>query len=97
MFWGTELGCLWGTVWNTSHLFEIAMAADKRHLMKHGYQWVVVVKVPDRVRHIVGRAHLKRPLLAIEQFLLRLRGGLENACARASVSKRLAKRKASSD
>lgn len=38
------------------------MAADKRHLMKHGNQWVVVVKVPDRVRHIVGKAHLKRPL-----------------------------------
>ncbi|MGV2979846.1 DUF6538 domain-containing protein [Camelimonas sp. ID_303_24] len=38
------------------------MAADKRHLMKHGNQWVVVVKVPARLREIVGKAHLKHPL-----------------------------------
>ncbi|MFT0893079.1 tyrosine-type recombinase/integrase [Pseudochelatococcus sp. G4_1912] len=35
---------------------------DTRYLKKHGNQWVVVVKVPDRLRQVVGKAHLKHPL-----------------------------------
>ncbi|GHE81402.1 hypothetical protein GCM10019059_44180 [Camelimonas fluminis] len=38
------------------------MAADKTHLKKHGNQWRVVVKVPERLREIVGKAHLIHPL-----------------------------------
>lgn len=38
------------------------MALDKRYLKKHGNQWVVVVKVPERLRKIIGKAHLKHPL-----------------------------------
>jgi len=38
------------------------MAADKTYLQKHGNQWRVVVKVPERLREIVGKAHLMHPL-----------------------------------
>ncbi|WP_082655705.1 tyrosine-type recombinase/integrase [Aureimonas sp. D3] len=38
------------------------MAHDRRYLARHGNQWIVVVKVPDRLRKIVGRAHLKQSL-----------------------------------
>ena len=38
------------------------MALDMRHLKKHGNQYIVIVKVPDRLRSIVGKAHLKHPL-----------------------------------
>lgn len=38
------------------------MAADKRYLKWHGNQWRVNVKVPDRLRAIVGKAHLIHPL-----------------------------------
>ncbi|MGO4405284.1 DUF6538 domain-containing protein [Bosea sp. RAF48] len=38
------------------------MAFDKRYLKKHGNQWIVVVKVPERLRKAVGKAHLKHPL-----------------------------------
>lgn len=38
------------------------MALDKRYLTKHGNQWIVVVKVPERLRPIIGKAHLKHPL-----------------------------------
>ncbi|BAF87525.1 phage integrase [Azorhizobium caulinodans ORS 571] len=38
------------------------MGLDRRYLKKHGNQWIVVIKVPDRLRHIVGKAHLKVPL-----------------------------------
>jgi hypothetical protein len=38
------------------------MAADKRYLKKHGNQWRVVLKVPDRLRLIIGKAHLVHPL-----------------------------------
>lgn len=38
------------------------MALDKRYLKKHGNQWLVVIKVPERLRRIVGKAHLKQPL-----------------------------------
>lgn len=35
---------------------------DTRYLKKHGNQWVVVVKVPARLREAIGKAHLKHPL-----------------------------------
>lgn len=38
------------------------MAFDKRYLKKHGNQWLVVIKVPERLRKAVGKAHLKHPL-----------------------------------
>ena len=38
------------------------MALDKRHLKKHGNQYLVVLKVPARLREVVGKAHLKHPL-----------------------------------
>lgn len=38
------------------------MALDRRYLKKHGNQWVVVIKVPERLRPIIGKAHLKHPL-----------------------------------
>lgn len=38
------------------------MALDTRYLKKHGNQWVVIIKVPERLRPVVGRAHLKQPL-----------------------------------
>ncbi len=38
------------------------MALDKRYLAKHGNKWIVVVKVPDRLRPVVGKSHLKYPL-----------------------------------
>lgn len=38
------------------------MAADRRYLKKHGNQWRVVLKVPDRLRAVVGKAHLVQPL-----------------------------------
>lgn len=38
------------------------MAFDRRYLKKHGNQWVVIIKVPERLRKLVGKAHLKHPL-----------------------------------
>lgn len=38
------------------------MALDKRHLKKHGNQYLVILKVPARLREIVGKVHLKHPL-----------------------------------
>lgn len=38
------------------------MAADKRYLQKHGNQWRVVLKVPERLRSAIGKAHLVHPL-----------------------------------
>ncbi len=38
------------------------MALDKRYLKWHGNQWIVVMKVPEKVRGIIGKAHLKAPL-----------------------------------
>ncbi len=38
------------------------MAFDRRYLKKHGNQWLVVIKVPERLRKAVGKAHLKHPL-----------------------------------
>ena len=38
------------------------MAFDRRYLKKHGNQWIVVIKVPERLRKAVGKAHLKHPL-----------------------------------
>lgn len=38
------------------------MALDRRYLTKHGNQYLVVVKVPERLRPIIGKAHLKHPL-----------------------------------
>jgi len=38
------------------------MAFDRRYLKKHGNQWLVVIKVPERLRKSVGKAHLKHPL-----------------------------------
>lgn len=38
------------------------MALDKRYLKKHGNQWLVIVKVPEKLRPIFGKAHLKHPL-----------------------------------
>lgn len=38
------------------------MALDRRYLKKHGNQWIVVIKVPERLRPIIGKAHLKHPL-----------------------------------
>ncbi|MBA4192682.1 MAG: hypothetical protein C0467_32345, partial [Planctomycetaceae bacterium] len=38
------------------------MALDRRYLEKHGNQWRVQVKVPIRVRPIVGKARLVQPL-----------------------------------
>ncbi|MGV6872370.1 tyrosine-type recombinase/integrase [Pseudochelatococcus sp. B33] len=35
---------------------------DTKYLKKHGNQWLVVIKVPARLREVVGKAHLKRPL-----------------------------------
>lgn len=38
------------------------MGFDKRYLVKHGNQWIVRIKVPERLRPFVGKAHLKHPL-----------------------------------
>lgn len=38
------------------------MAFDRRYLKKHGNQWLVVIKVPERLRKAIGKAHLKHPL-----------------------------------
>jgi integrase/uncharacterized small protein (DUF1192 family) len=38
------------------------MALDRRYLKKHGNQWLVVIKVPEKLRKAVGKAHLKHPL-----------------------------------
>ncbi len=38
------------------------MALDKRYLEKHGNQWRVQVKVPERLRPIIGKARLVQPL-----------------------------------
>lgn len=38
------------------------MALDKRYLKWHGNQWLVVMKVPEKVRPMIGKAHLKAPL-----------------------------------
>ena len=38
------------------------MALDKRHLKKHGNQYLVILKVPAKLREVVGKAHLKHPL-----------------------------------
>lgn len=38
------------------------MALDRRYLKKHGNQWRVVIKVPERLREIIGKAHLVHPL-----------------------------------
>lgn len=38
------------------------MAFDRRYLKKHGNQWIVVIKVPERLRKAIGKAHLKHPL-----------------------------------
>ena len=38
------------------------MALDRRYLEKHGNQWRVVVKVPARLRAVIGKPHLKHPL-----------------------------------
>ena len=38
------------------------MALDRRYLEKHGNQWRVVVKVPARLRPVIGKPHLRHPL-----------------------------------
>lgn len=38
------------------------MALDKRYLKWHGNQWIVVMKVPEKVRATIGKAHFKAPL-----------------------------------
>lgn len=38
------------------------MGLDKRHLKKHGNQYLVILKVPAKLREVIGKAHLKHPL-----------------------------------
>lgn len=40
----------------------MAARRDTQYLQKHGTQWRVRLKVPERLRSIIGKAHLVRPL-----------------------------------